>query len=329
MKRVIAYFTGGLLLLLVALTLTSFTPPIFSANSVAELRRISVDGDTQYLLMRGHDRDLPVLLFLHGGPGMPAMYLAHDFQRELEKSFVIVHWDQRGAGKSFRTSTDPESMKISRLLRDSDIVVDYLLDEFETDKLWLLGHSHGSYLGALYARRHPEKLSAFVGVGQIGDPVRAIKVQDTFLRRELESLGLPPDLPITAANREDLLFQTGSELYGETSFLPLVMSGVKALEYNVIDVLNVKKGSSFSSRHMEYDVGRSLIANETDFEVPIAFIMGASDMTTPVVLAREYYEVANAPDKRFFVVQEASHFPHFEKPDRFESIMLELKAAWH
>lgn len=328
-KKVVAYVAGTLLLVLAGLALFSFTPPIFSENSIAELRKVLIDGDTQYLLLRGHDRDQPVLLFLHGGPGMPAMYLAHDFQRQLEKDFVVVHWDQRAAGKSYKSNVDPESMKISRLLGDTNIIVDHLLKEFDTNKLWLLGHSHGSYLGALYARRHPEKIAAFVGIGQIGDPERAIPVQDTFLRGELQSLGLPADLPISAANRESLLFQTGSELYGETSFLPLILSGLKATEYNLLDVFNVKRGSSFSSHHMAYDANRNLIGKETDFEMPIAFIMGASDMTTPVSLAKEYYEVANAPDKRFFLVQEASHFPHFEKPDRFVSIMVELKTAWN
>jgi pimeloyl-ACP methyl ester carboxylesterase len=256
------------------------------------------------------------------------MYLAHDFQRDLERDFVVVHWDQRGAGKSYRADIDPESMKISRLLADTDIIVDHLLDEFATNKLWLLGHSHGSYLGALYARRHPGKIAAFVGLGQIGDPERAIQVQDTFRRGKLQGLGLSSDLAISAANREDLLFQTGSELYGETSFLPLVLTGLMATEYDFFDVLNVKRGSSFSSSHMAYDVNRNLMAEETDFEMPIAFIMGASDMTTPISLAREYFEIANAPDKRFFTIQEASHFPHFEKPGRFVSIMLELKTAW-
>ena len=78
------------------------TPAIRGPNSIALLERIRIGNVDQCILIRGNDSSLPVLLFLHGGPGMPAMYLAHAFQGELEKEFVVVQWDRRGAGKSYR-----------------------------------------------------------------------------------------------------------------------------------------------------------------------------------------------------------------------------------
>ena len=78
-----------------------FTP---GPNSIASLERIRVGDVDQYILIRGNDSSLPVLLFLHGGPGMPAMYLAHAFQRELEQDFVVVQWDRRAARYDY---TDP------------------------------------------------------------------------------------------------------------------------------------------------------------------------------------------------------------------------------
>ena len=86
-----------IVLLLAAVTtarwFVSFTPPILGANAIASLEAVDINGDRQYLLIRGKDKTTPVLLFLHGGPGMPAMYLGHRFQRPLEKDFVVVHWD--------------------------------------------------------------------------------------------------------------------------------------------------------------------------------------------------------------------------------------------
>jgi pimeloyl-ACP methyl ester carboxylesterase len=78
------------------------TPGIHGPKSIAALERIRIGGVDQYILIRGNDSSLPVLLFLHGGPGMPSMYLAHAFQRDLETEFVVVQWDRRGAGKSYR-----------------------------------------------------------------------------------------------------------------------------------------------------------------------------------------------------------------------------------
>src|SRR5215469_16680889 len=81
--------------------LRGYTPPYRSAGSIAFLERANLGGAQQSILIRGVDSKNPLLLFLHGGPGMPTMYLAHDFQRELERDFTVVQWDRRGAGKSF------------------------------------------------------------------------------------------------------------------------------------------------------------------------------------------------------------------------------------
>lgn len=319
------------LLLIVAYSVKSFTPPIFSENSIAELRPLIVNDDEQFLLIRGADRNLPVVLFLHGGPGMPAMYLAHDFQRELEKQFVIVHWDQRSSGKSFKADSDPAQLSTSALLSDADVVVDFLRGHFETDRLWIVGHSHGSYLGVLYARRYDEKVCAFVGIGQVtndGSTGPVLPLQRRFLEDQREELGLEPGVVIDDSNLEDLLFKSGSELYGETSFSPLLLSGLMAPEYSLSDSLNVAKGSSFSSRNMRYDMPRDLPKHEWQFNIPVALIMGRYDMVTPTELARDYFDRIQAPLKAWYEFSEAAHFPHFEKPGEFTKALSELKEKW-
>jgi len=330
-KTATALVLCAILLIAVAYSVKSFTPPIFAENSIAELRSIIVNGDEQFLLIRGTDTNSPVVLFLHGGPGMPAMYLAHDFQRELEKHFVIVHWDQRASGKSFKVDADPGELSTSALLSDMDVVVDFLRDQFEIDRLWLVGHSHGAYLGVLYARRYDEKVCAFVGIGQVTNddssgPVAAL--QRKFIEERREKLGLEPDVVINDSNLEDLLFKSGSELYGETSFAQLLMSGLLAPEYSLSDILNVAKGSSFSSRNMQYDMPRDLLTHEWQFNIPVALIMGRHDMVTPTELARDYFERIEAPWKAWYQFEEAAHFPHFEKPKEFAVTMSELKKTW-
>jgi pimeloyl-ACP methyl ester carboxylesterase len=325
----IVFFAIATIATLAALySFKSFTPPIFSGAAIAELTPAEINGDRQWLLIRGRDRSAPVLLFLHGGPGMPAMYLAHAFQRDLERHFVVVHWDQRGAGKSFRNDLDPATLTISQLLADTDVVVEYLRKKFHTEKVWLVGHSHGSYLGVLYARRHPGKVAAFIGVGQVADFERERPTQDAFLRSRFADLGLPEDAEISDENREELLFRTGSEIHGETSFLPLVYSGLRATEYSLFDILNVAKGSSFSSANMKYDHSRNLIADERDFAIPVAVMMGAFDMTTPRMLAREYFGAIDAPDKRWIDFERSAHFPFYEQPEDFTAAMIELKRDW-
>ena len=85
-----------------------------------------------------------MLLFLHGGPGMPAMYTAHAFQRPLERDFVVVHWDQRGAGKSYRSELALSTMTMTQMLADAETVIGRLRREFGIERVILVGHSHGT-----------------------------------------------------------------------------------------------------------------------------------------------------------------------------------------
>ena len=58
-------------------------------------------------MIRGESLTNPPLILLHGGPGLSETRLFRHFNAPLEKSFTVVYWDQRGAGKSL-TATFPD-----------------------------------------------------------------------------------------------------------------------------------------------------------------------------------------------------------------------------
>ncbi|MDD1763371.1 MAG: hypothetical protein LUQ70_01480, partial [Methanobacteriaceae archaeon] len=108
---VIGIFLGAIILLTgtaLAILLRSYTPKIEGVNSIASLEKIDLGGLKQTILIRGKDKNKPILLCLHGGPGMTLMPFAHITDRKLEEKFIVVHWDQRGAGKTYTKSTNPE-----------------------------------------------------------------------------------------------------------------------------------------------------------------------------------------------------------------------------
>ena len=254
------------------------TSPLASPG-IASLEQLTLGGIDQWILVRGEDRESPVLLFLHGGPGMPAMYLAHAFQRPLEKDFVVVHWDRRGAGKTYTESLQPQDLRVGSLLSDTRELVDHLRQRFDERRIYLVGHSFGSYLGTLFAQRHPELLHAFVGVGQVVDEEAALEIQERFIREEARRRGNTEAIEQIESRGvgayENWLFEFGAELHESTSMWPLVWTGIKAPEYSLSDVMKVPKGSGFSSRYMEYDVTEGpLIEAVTELEVPVWFFMG-------------------------------------------------------
>src|SRR5262249_42389909 len=83
------------------------------------------------------------------------------------KHFVVVYWDQRGAGRSFDSKADPRRLTIAQHLDDLDAVLKHLRQSLGRDKIILIGHSWGASLGLLYAQAHPDRVSALIGVNPL------------------------------------------------------------------------------------------------------------------------------------------------------------------
>ena len=111
------------------------------ANSVAEAGDWSIGGIDQWVMIRGRDRDNPLLVILHGGPGGSETAFFRAFNAALEDAFTVVYWDQRGAGRSYHKSIPLESMNIERFVLDLDELVDTVLNRFGKRQVVLLGHS--------------------------------------------------------------------------------------------------------------------------------------------------------------------------------------------
>lgn len=321
MLRRIAIVCGLIAAAMIAwLIFKSYTDEILSSHPVAQLHALAVNGDRQWLLERGCDRKKPVLLFLHGGPGMSEMYLAHRFARPLERDFVVVMWDERGAGKSFHADIDPTTMTFTQMEADTLAVVGYLRQTYGVDRVFLVGHSYGTFLAAHLATSYPGLFYAYVGVGQEGDPAREHAVQDALIRAALGAKTV-----VTAANREDLLFKAHGELADADSMWPLIKTGLLAPEYSLMDAANVAKGPPFAQAHLVYDIPGGHGVPPQRFTIPLYVVMGKRDMVTPVSLARTWFDGVAAPRKTWLEVAGAAHFPYFEQPEVFARIMRRVR----
>jgi pimeloyl-ACP methyl ester carboxylesterase len=160
------------------------TPPFRGSHgevlwgSVAEVAYRRLGGLDQWVMIRGESVANPALIMLHGGPGLSETSLFRYFNAPLEKSFTVVYWDQRGAGKSFRRDIPRSSMTVERFVADLDELIDAVCERLGKTKVALFGHSWGSVLGPLYAARFPERVEAYVGRGQIGDWAAPRQAQD-------------------------------------------------------------------------------------------------------------------------------------------------------
>ncbi len=162
-------------------SLPARTSAISGPDSIADLIPAEIGGMTQWLLIRGEDRNNPILLWLHGGPGSAQMPI-HALTAGLERDFVVVHWDQRGAGKSNPPDFDPATMTLEQFLSDARAVTTLLRERIGNQPIILLGHSWGTMLGARLVARWPEDYAGYIGVGQQVNTLRGVAVTLDWLR---------------------------------------------------------------------------------------------------------------------------------------------------
>ncbi|MBR6483565.1 MAG: alpha/beta hydrolase, partial [Clostridiales bacterium] len=134
---------------------------------------VKLTDQEEYLLIMGKKVDNPVIISLHGGPGAPTTFMDYCFIDYLTDDYTVVCWDERGCGRSYyrNMDTDPdnETLSFEKQQDDLDALVDYCCDRFGQDKVIIMGHSYGSMLGTTYVMDHPDKVSAYIGIGQCID----------------------------------------------------------------------------------------------------------------------------------------------------------------
>jgi len=136
-------------------------------GSISEKIHVNIGGVEQGMIIRGKDISNPVLLFLHGGPGMPQFFLEEKYPAGLDEYFTVVWWEQRGGGLSFHPGMQADTITVEQLIADTLAVTNYLRERFEQDKIFLMGHSWGTFIGIQAVAKEPELFHAYIAVAQI------------------------------------------------------------------------------------------------------------------------------------------------------------------
>ena len=127
---------------------------------------IEVNGDRQNIRVRAAKKGLPVVLFLHGGPGVCDRHQIIGNHSALAQKFTLVCWDQRGSGKSYTSALRRQNLSVDTFVSDVEFMLEYLTGKFGVRKVAVVGHSWGSIIGTLAVSRRPDLVSVYIGEGQ-------------------------------------------------------------------------------------------------------------------------------------------------------------------
>jgi pimeloyl-ACP methyl ester carboxylesterase len=263
-------------------------------NSLTEKHFIEIGGIQQGFFLRSENPENPVILFLHGGPGSPELALLYRYEipERLEKYFTVCYWDQRGAGMTFSNSIDPATMTLEQLIEDTRQITEYLKQRFKQEKIYLMGHSWGSFLGIKTIEKYPENYLAYIGIGQVTNQVESEKLAyDYMLRHAMEINDKSAVRNLGKFNRNASDFPTGDYIgtvrsplmnkYGigmmreNFSMAGLIKDILFFKGYTLSEKVNYVKGMSFSLVHLwDYVTFDNLFESSISFQAPVYITHG-------------------------------------------------------
>lgn len=299
-------------------------------KSINITEKIRLGGVMQWISIRGQDSSKPIMLFLHGGPGAIHRY----YNYELEKSFIVVNWDQRGAGNSFTDEVTKESMNVEQLLSDTIELVEYLKKKFNREKIYLAGHSWGSFLGINIVYQYPDNFYAYIGIGQvvngrINEQISYNYTLDMARRHknnqainELTTIskiqnGLYCNGRIGIHTERQWLYKFLRYKKKKLNFCRLFNSIISRKVFS-LDKAQYRKGLNFSAESLwGWMDNVDLINQIPQIKIPIFFCTGRYDYVSSYELVNKYFNQLKSPLKELIWFEMSSHAPHIEEPHEF------------
>jgi pimeloyl-ACP methyl ester carboxylesterase len=340
--------TAALFVLTLAVILSqafAMTPPITGDDgkplpgSIATLEQVTLNGSKQWITIRGKDATKPVLLFLAGGPGGSDLASARLTQGKLEDHFVVVNWEQPGAGKSFN-AVDRSKLKVDDYLVFGHELVLQLRERFHQDKVYVVGESWGSALGIMLVQRYPELFHAFAGTGQMvafteNDLIcydfamnLAKEHGDAEKVTKLTKQGPPPYYDNGVALEQATYLLDTFDYMNEDPQINHIRHStwddLAAPEYGLYDKVSWFRGVLETLGYVypqlwEVDFRKQA----TKLDVPVYFLIGRHDVNAPVKLAEEYMNLLEAPYKEIVWFEKSGHNPWVTEGEDFTRAMVE------
>jgi pimeloyl-ACP methyl ester carboxylesterase len=304
-------------------------------NSFAEKVFVEINGVKQGMIIKGYDPNLPLLLLVHGGPGLSDYFLSTIYETNIEKSFVICYWEQRGTGLSYDKNLDLNTMNKEQFISDTIAVSEYLKNRFHQEKIFIMGHSWGSYLALMAVKSNPELYHAYIAMSQVVQMIESEKEAFIYMKeryteennrsmiRKMNAFDPNQKEDLLKFRKSALRDQTMHELgVGTMHKMDSVITGLffpslRCRDYTITERFQIWAGKVFSrNTEMLYTIDDfDARIDAIDILVPIYFFAGIHDYTTSYQLQKDYYEKINAPIKGFYTFSHSAHSPLFEEID--------------
>ncbi|MDY0406398.1 alpha/beta hydrolase [Virgibacillus sp. 179-BFC.A HS] len=274
---------------------------------------VEINGIKQGMIIESCDVQNPVLLFIHGGPGIPAYPLIQKSKLHLEKYFTTCYWDQRGTGMSYSDIGDNVTCVVEQLVEDLLAVTNFLRGIFHHEKIFLFGHSWGTLLEAFAVARKPELFHAYIASGQIGNQIESEKGTLAYLKRvavkKRDKQAVKRMQPVHInknyyKNKQyaNVLWKYlkeygGSMFHRNYSYAKLVLAYITCDAYDMREKINIARGMKNASLLLQHLSEIDLTKEIPALDIPVYIMQGAYDYQTTLEQANAFFNQLQAPKK--------------------------------
>lgn len=297
---------------------------LFFTGSIALAQEPAVDageaifigGIKQYITIKGKNPSLPLLLFLHGGPGGSVMNYADNFTNELQEHFLVVQWDQRETGRTLEMNASPTPLTLALFQNDTRELISFLLKRFRKEKLYLAGHSWGTALGFHVVANFPELLYAYVAIGPMINQLESERIALGVMMEDAKKKQNKKEMD--ELSRIHIPFETGEQLYYHRKWLLQFAGSRRKLSRSYVIDWSDRWLAVYNEACQE-----NLLARLPAVECPVYFFAGRNDYQTNSSITEEYYSMLDAPKKGFFWFEFSAHSVPGSEPERLQQLIID------
>ena len=297
---------------------------------INEQMYVDINGTKQWISIYGQNKDNPVLLYLHGGPGGATSQFDYAYTRKWSDVYTVVTWDQRNAGKSCSADQNSTELTYDLMMQDGTEMTEFLRDHLGKEKISLIGHSWGTYYGCNLVLAHPEYYDCYIGAAQLVDWP---KNEAAFAEAAAEWVG-------DDAEGKSLLEQLDTDSHEQAKAALLEKYGYASyqdkMDYSQLIAMIFNPYYSLADFVRVFTMDRSVydrfcggafhdfsLDGRTEYQVPYYNINGGCDYQVSFELAQEYFDRISAPRKQLYLIEDTRHLV-MDKSEEFSRILHEI-----
>jgi proline iminopeptidase len=290
-----------------------------NANNKETIEKVTIQTTTETFKINGVNHFFEImgegepLIVLHGGPGLFHDYLVPHF-KILAKDYKIIFYDQRGCGKT-EFPQDTSSINIETYVEDLEAIRNHL----KLDKLNLVGHSWGSLLALVYAKKYPDNLNRLILISPA--PGNSNYFDETFRKMQQKR---------TEEDTKELvqtMMSSEFEKREEKAFKKAILLGDKV---NLVDQSSIDKlyepmifNEASASKLMLVNsllertyFNLNVLDNIDLISCPTLIIVGDLD-NVPFASTQSIQE--NIKGSKLEIIKKSCHYPFYEAPKEFNN----------